>query len=62
MITSLLAGASSVLGGLGGGGGGGPEYSSASATAGAGEFKPDTLSSVIPIVIVLFIILVWVRK
>jgi branched-subunit amino acid ABC-type transport system permease component len=63
MISALLGGASSVLGGMGGGGGGGEQSSATStATAGSGDFKPDTLSSVIPLVMVLVILLVWVKK
>ena len=61
MISSLLSGASSVLGGMGGGGEA-PSSATSTATAGSGDFKPDTLSGVIPIVIVLIIVLAWVRK
>lgn len=62
MISALLSGASSVLGGLGGGGGEAPSSATATATAGSGSFQPDTLSSVIPLVMVLIILLVWVKK
>jgi hypothetical protein len=61
MLSNLLSGASSVLGGLSGGGAEGPSYAASTATAGQGDFKPDTLSSVIPLLVIFAVVALVVK-